>query len=243
MCVADLIDEEFWGYGTEHTWLYGIFKRDTYLKNREYAWDTIFYQPSYNEFMSFMRGEDNDIRDIVNEATEIVMPESVRTIYESTFELCGELRCVVFPDSLRTIGLEAFVDCDRLYRFEGKPIEQIKIESGAFDNCMDLADENGFIIINDILFCSPARYMYEELSVPDGVTETSFRAFWSEADEYDMRLPGAVRNGCRIVNLPPSVKTIRLDSFGENTKIVNIASSTNVIGCVEDNTKIKINRY
>lgn len=79
--------------------------------------------------------------------------------------------------------------------------------------------------------------------VPDGVTETSFRAFWSEADEYDMRLPGAVRNGCRIVNLPPSVKTIRLDSFGENTKIVNIASSTNVIGCVEDNTKIKINRY
>lgn len=108
---------------------------------------------------------------------------------------------------------------------------------------MDLADENGFIIINDILFCSPAKYMYEELSVPDGVTETSFRAFWSEADEYDMRLPGAVRNGCRIVNLPPSVKTIRLDSFGENTKIVNIASSTNVIGCVEDNTKIKINRY
>lgn len=94
--------------------------------------------------------------------------------------------------------------------------------------------------------CMTRKIMHSLLHcifVPDGVTETSFRAFWSEADEYDMRLLGAVRNGCRIVNLPPSVKTIRLDSFGENTKIVNIASSTNVIGCVEDNTKIKINRY
>lgn len=97
---------------------------------------------------------------------KVIIPEGVTTIEDWAFYGCNSLQSVHLPNSITHIGEGAFEDCFNLNKINVP--EHADVGSSAFANCPELADENGFIIRNGILFdcvldSSPI------LQVPEGV--------------------------------------------------------------------------
>lgn len=96
----------------------------------------------------------------------VVIPEGVTTIEDWAFYGCKSLQSVQLPNSITHIGEGAFEDCLSLTNINIP--EHAELGSSAFSNCPMLADEDGFIIRNGILFdcmldsCSV-------LQIPNGV--------------------------------------------------------------------------
>ena len=81
----------------------------------------------------------------------VSIPDSVTSIGEYAFAYCHNIEAVSIPDSVTSIGESAFIGCD------------------------GLADENGFIVVNDVLF----QYCGDEesLTVPSDIKRISTSAF------------------------------------------------------------------
>ena len=145
----------------------------------------------------------------------ITIPEGVKGI--SGYAFCGKdvLETVYFPSTLEFIGNSAFIYCSNLKNFE-IPESVTKIGNCAFQGCSALADEDGFIIVNDILFDYSGQS--ETVVVPAGVTEISNDAFFHAKNTKSVILPeGLTRigEGCFFslsdlasVSLPGTLKYI-----------------------------------
>ena len=114
---------------------------------------------------------------------DVVIPDTVSEISAWAFDECEKISSIKIPDSVTTI-------CD-----------------GAFKNCKGLADENGFIIVRDVLhgyFGGPI------VNIPNGVKRISSDAFMY-------------------------CKTITAITFPETVTEIGSGTFSDCIGLVDDN--------
>ena len=97
--------------------------------------------------------------------THLVIPNSVTSIGEYAFYACSSLTGVTIPDSVTSIGEYAFCDCSSLTSVT-IPDSVTSIGRCAFRGCTKLADENGFIIVREVLhgYCGG-----ETAKIPHGI--------------------------------------------------------------------------
>ena len=158
----------------------------------------------------------------------IDIPEGVTKIEDGAFEFCTKLESVHLPRSLESIGYGAFRDNYKL--------REINVVSGttvcgkAFDFCVALADNNGFIVVNGELFKSPAMYKSHKVVLPDSVRVIKYGSIdmrrdvdgvmWCKnRDEYNTAIDAKVGS---IIEIPEFVERIESDSFkGDIREIIS----------------------
>ena len=87
-----------------------------------------------------------------NEA-HVVIPEDVIYIDGWAFRDCADVVSIHIPDSVTQIGHGAFKNCTSLKEIRIPKLENTYyMGENAFSGCIALADENGLIICNDILY-------------------------------------------------------------------------------------------
>ena len=166
------------------------------------------------------------------------IPKGVKTIESSTFYGCWHLNSVTIPDSVVTIDRCAFAGCTYLSSLS-IPQKLTDIGAKAFKGCKLLADENGFVIVNDILF----DYVGEktDIIIPDGVQRIvegfTARAYdtillWNAPDFLEQMIElGDIAGTPELTSIviPPSVKTIE-GIYGSKLTSVVIQGSETAIG-------------
>ena len=105
----------------------------------------------------------------------VVLPVSVTEIGKDVFFCCESLVDITLPDGVQRIGPGAFSGCKRL-RSLRIPESVTELGEGAFRECRGLADEKGFVIIQDTLFgyYGPSG----DVGVPDGVRQIDYNAYY-----------------------------------------------------------------
>ncbi|MCH5193641.1 MAG: leucine-rich repeat domain-containing protein [Oscillospiraceae bacterium] len=130
------------------------------------------------------------------EDTKVIIPDGFGTVtfteiaYKAFFENEG-IVSVTIPDTIKKIGESAFCGCCCLSEvIIPDTVEEICEE--AFHDCPCLADDNGFVIVRDVLY----EYFgeSEKVTVPDGVKTIGCYCF-SKDNIETITLPDTV---CKI---------------------------------------------
>ncbi len=114
------------------------------------------------------------IRDVLylynGQATELVIPDGVTRIEAYAFENRDGITRVTIPDTVTAIGDRAFCYCTSL---ESCPIPSGVTEMGSavFFGCPNMADDDGFVIVNHVLVSYSGSATV--LEIPAGVTAIS----------------------------------------------------------------------
>ena len=152
----------------------------------------------------------------VGEESEVVIPNSVTSISTYTFGNSSGLTSVTIPDSVTSIGSYAFYSCTRLTSVT-IPDSVTSVGRFAFRNCVGLADDDGYIIVRDVLY----DYVGEgsEVVIPNSVTSIGDSAFEE-------------RHGLMSVTIPDSVTSIGSNAFRDCSGLtsVTIGNSVTSIG-------------
>ena len=142
----------------------------------------------------------------------ITLPEGVTSIGNLAFYDCESLQNITLPEGVTSIGWDAFNGC--------KSLQSITLSEGvtsigdsAFRGCKGLADENGFVIVKDILFdydgsggnvvvpegvTSIGCYAFsrckslQSITLPEGLTSIGDGAFWDCQNLQSITLPEGV---------------------------------------------------
>ena len=144
--------------------------------------------------------------------SRITIPEGVTRIESSAFKLCRGFTSVTIPDSVVSIGIDAFsgtsltqisipdsvqiIDdyafssCSQL-RSVSLPDHSVYLGEGVFKYCDKLLDENGLIIVNNIVYGSASTLT--DVVIPDSVTGISGSAFLYHSSLKTIRIPGSVQ--------------------------------------------------
>ena len=130
-------------------------------------------------------------------AAEVTVPEGVRKIEYAAFSNCHSIVSVKLPDTVTEISSTAFADCENLKSIN-IPTKLLEVGQSAFRGCDGLADKDGFVIVNGVLY----DYIGEKthITVPDGVTDISAFAL--------------KRNFIISLELPDSVKSMSPFALG-----------------------------
>ena len=154
------------------------------------------------------------------EIAEVFIPNSVRRIGENAFEYAKELSRVTISGGVEEIGESAFQLCEALSKIV-IPNSVKAIGAMAFQGCDCLADENGLVIVNNVLY----DYVGEgvEVKIPYGVEAISAHAFDGNTDITDVTIPNSVASigeyafsicrGLEKLTIPDSVKFIGEKAF------------------------------
>ena len=154
------------------------------------------------------------------------LPESVELIEEDAFFDCTQLETINIPKGIKEVGPGAFYHCAKLKSIEIP--NGVSVGDAAFAHCYSLADSNGFIIVNDVLYGYVGHN--KELVIPSNVCRISGRAFEE-------------RTGIVKVTLPDGLLSIGEDAFiaCADLEEINLPDSIIEIGdCAFEETKIKI---
>ena len=98
--------------------------------------------------------------------TTVTIPKSVKTIGVHAFRSCKCLTGVMLPENITSIGRGAFLGCGSLMNMI-VPKSVTDIGDCAFTGCRSLANQDGFVIVNGILFDYFGTG--SEITVPEGV--------------------------------------------------------------------------
>lgn len=150
----------------------------------------------------------------------VIIPDGVVKIGFQAFRGCKKIKKVICPQSLERIGKYAFAECENLHLIT-IPNVNTQLEDGAFKGCSALKDDNGFVIVNDVVF----DYYKNESTViiPAGVTEISAFSFDKRSYITNVVFPDTVKTieghafyNCTNINtltLPHSVSDIHDRAF------------------------------
>ncbi|MBE6665574.1 MAG: leucine-rich repeat domain-containing protein [Ruminococcaceae bacterium] len=158
----------------------------------------------------------------------VTIPESVTEIGCHAFGSCTKLRSAVLPKGLERIPYELFQYCDQLESItilEGAteiepsafrccsrlkkiniPESVTKISSSAFSRCKSLANEEGFVIVRNILFGYYGES--EHVVIPEGVETIGEEAFAGRDIKH--------------VTVSNGVKTIGTEAFYDCIKLKSV---------------------
>ena len=140
--------------------------------------------------------------------TSVTIGSSVTNIGNLAFEGCGNLASVTIPASVKSIGAWAFAYCSGLTNLT-IPDSVTSIGNAAFLGCEWLADDDGLIIIRNVVH--GFRYDAEttEIAIPDSVTAIGDYAL---AEYY----------GLAGVTIPDSVTSIGERAFYRCVDLANV---------------------
>ena len=180
------------------------------------------------------------------EVTDLVIPESVTSIGDYTFDNCTALTSITIPDGVTSIGTCAFRSCENLTSVTIPP-SLATIGGGAFIWCFnlgavyisDLAAWCGITFIENAVnpLCYGAHlYLNGEevidLVIPEGVTNINNYVFQNYSHLTSVTIPDGVTtigeyafNGCSgliSVTIPVSVSSIGYSTFANCSSLTNI---------------------
>ncbi|MDY4231835.1 MAG: leucine-rich repeat protein [Candidatus Faecousia sp.] len=167
---------------------------------------------------------------------EITLPDGVQKICDHAFAYCSDLTRVVLPPALKHIDSSAFANCTKL-RDINLP-QATQVDGGVFDFCTSLMGGDGFVVVNGMLFQSPAFSRFCEVTIPDRVRVIKYRSvninprdsdgmwFTSRQERWD----AIEKKVGSVIRIPRSVEIIESGAFcGDITTI--ISESTAYFGC------------
>lgn len=128
---------------------------------------------------------------------KVVLPPSLTDIQKGIFNGCTSLKEVTIPKGVTEIGSYAFNNCKNLQPLI-LPKDLQKIGDSAFANCYKMLNEDGYIIMNNMIFTYDG--IETEIKIPDGVTHI-----------YDFAFSG--KEKITKVHLPKSIKFIGRSAF------------------------------
>ena len=105
---------------------------------------------------------------------DVVIPQGITTISADAFTGNKDITSVILPESVDTIGDNAFCGCSKLSTVT-LPREIPHMGEFVFNSCPRLADENGFVIVQNRLYNYCGRK--QEIVVPETVTLIEGTAF------------------------------------------------------------------
>ena len=162
--------------------------------------------------------------------TSVTIGNSVTTIGGSAFIGCSGLTSVTIPDGVTTIGSHAFEYCSSLTSIT-IPDSVTAIGDNPFYGCLDLtafygkfaSDDNRSLIVDGVLNSFAIGCGATEYTIPDGVSEIGYGAFYSCRSLTSITIPDGVTtigdsafNNCdgpRSITIPNSVTTIGNSAF------------------------------
>ena len=169
----------------------------------------------------------------------VIVPSSLKNITCCAFENCTGLTNVKINDGVEGIGYRAFYGCTNLTSIT-IPDSVVSIDDEAFHGCKGLADEDGFIIVRNVLH----GYVGDATNViiPENVVRIGANAFEGCANINHITIPGSVTSiggeafeGCvnlESVTIGNGVTSIEGFAFDGCTKLtcVTIPDSVTSIG-------------
>ena len=158
------------------------------MMDYSYEWD--WYAPWYS------------YRDSI---TSVSVEPGVTTIGDVAFYKCANLTSISIPDSVVSIGERAFNRCTSLTDIT-IPDSVVEIGILAFTKCESLADEDGFVIVRDVLYGYYGSA--DTVVVPNGVTAIDNDVFWKST------MTG--------VTIPDSVTSIGAGAFSFCTSLTDV---------------------
>lgn len=141
----------------------------------------------------------------------------VLKIGTEAFQNCKKVKSIDIPDSIVEIGNCAFEKCISLENINLS--SKIRIGDGAFSGCTKFADENGFVIIRNVLHsCKTEK---EAITIPSNITSICTDAFSECVNLTSIVIPdGMTKIGglsrCRklkTISIPNSVTEIKEQAF------------------------------
>ena len=125
-----------------------------------------------------------------NSLVKAIFPSTLKVIGRSAFEDCVKLVNANFPASLASIGDYAFRRCKCLTSKPTHPLSSIGVQ--AFSFCWELADENGFVIVNSVLFLHSLRKA-THITIPEGIEKIDEEAFWFHENVEELVFPHTLK--------------------------------------------------
>ena len=160
------------------------------------------------------------------EITEIKIPTKIKKIQQGTFSGCKNLKHINIPNGVKNIEGYAFFNCRSLKEI-ALPSKLENVDTTTFSSCPNLADENGFVIIANILY----NYYGEktEITIPQSVIAIADEAFKNDSTIKNITIPEGVLviadsafEKCvelESVNIPDSLAHIGNYAFSECPKL------------------------
>ena len=119
----------------------------------------------------------------------VVLPKSVTTISKSAFMENRRLRTVVVPHTIRLVDDHAFAGCTSLENIDLP--RSVELGSDVFADCLKLADRQGMIIVNGMLF-GMSLPVEGHVDIPSHVTEIK-RCAMARRRFSSVFVPGSVK--------------------------------------------------
>ena len=165
----------------------------------------------------------------------IIFDGAITSIGDHAFYYCTGLTTVSIPNSVTKLGWRAFFQCSNLTSVI-LPNSVDTFGEDVFYGCRKLADENGYVIVNDVLF----EYYgsSNSISIPDGIKHIEKRVFEHLGISGTLIIPDSVVtigdyafaycNNLTGLQLGSGIRSIGKGAFYSDTNMFNGISTITI---------------